>query len=97
VAPKGFDPKPALTGLKPDLNECFAKARAARPELHGKVKLRIVVSEAGKVQNVTAAPGGTVDDPTLLACVTETVKAAQFPKPPGTATATIVAPMVFHR
>jgi hypothetical protein len=94
-APKGFNPKPGIETMKPQLVDCFNKARAARPDLRGKVTLRIQVNEGGGVLSVEAAPGGHANDPALIACIDEAMKAgAHFPKPGGTAT--VVAPLVFR-
>jgi hypothetical protein len=94
VAPKQFDPKPAVDGLKPKLLDCYNQARASNPSLHGKLKLRIQVNEAGTAIAADAEPGGTLSDSALLACIGAAVKGATFPKPGGMAT--VVAPMVFH-
>jgi outer membrane biosynthesis protein TonB len=74
---------------------CYQRARARNPSLHGKLKLRIVVNEAGAVQSVHGEPGGSADDPALVACIGDAMKEAKFPKPGGTAT--IVVPLVFRR
>ncbi|HSY24313.1 MAG TPA: hypothetical protein VK841_19430 [Polyangiaceae bacterium] len=91
-----FDPKPPIEGVKADLLDCFNQARGANPALHGKLTLTIVVNEAGRVNRVDANPGGLGDDASLLACVSDVLKArAQFAKPGGMATVT--APLVFRR
>jgi hypothetical protein len=94
-----FDPKPAIEAMKPDLLDCFNRARGANPALHGKLTLNIVVNEAGHVNRVDASPGGPgvlAGDAGLVACIGDTMKArAQFPKPGGMATVT--APLVFRR
>jgi hypothetical protein len=73
---------------------CYNKARQNNPSLHGKLKLRINVNEAGSVVLVDAEPGGTAEDPALVACLGEAIKAAHFSKPGGMAT--ITAPLVFR-
>ena len=93
-APKGFNPKPVLQALSGDLVHCFNEARAVSPDLRGKVTLRIQVNEAGAVLSVDAVPGGHANDPGLVSCVNDLMKAsAHFPKPGGTAT--VLAPLVF--
>lgn len=94
VAPPSFDPKPALVSAKSELLGCYNKARQATPSLHGRLTLRINVNETGKVMLVDAAPGGSVDDPALVACLSDALKAVTFPKPAGLAT--ISAPLVFR-
>jgi hypothetical protein len=94
-APKTFNPKPTVDGLRPQLVDCYNKARAARPDLHGKITLRIQVNEAGAVLNVDADPGGHAFDPTLVSCIADMMKAsAHFPKPGGAAV--VNAPLVFR-
>jgi hypothetical protein len=94
-APKGFDPKPVIEGFKPQLVDCYDKARATHPDLRGKVTLQIQINEAGAVLGVDAAPGGHANDPALVACIADAMKAgARFPKPKGTAI--VNAPLVFH-
>ena len=89
--------------LKPDMLACYNKARQSNPSLHGKLKLRITVNEAGSVLLVDADPGGAAagsagspvaSDPGLVACLGEAIKAVRFSKPGGTATVT--APLVFR-
>ena len=94
VAPPSFDPKPALVSAKSELLGCYNKARQATPSLHGRLTLRINVNETGKVMLVDAAPGGSVDDPALVACLSDALKAVTFPKPAGLAT--VSAPLVFR-
>lgn len=96
-APKGFDPKPTIVKMQQQLVDCFNQARAAHPELRGKVTLRITVNEAGAVNAVESDPsaGGHANDPALVSCIEDAMKqGAHFPKPKGTAT--VVAPLVFR-
>ncbi|HLK38527.1 MAG TPA: AgmX/PglI C-terminal domain-containing protein [Polyangiaceae bacterium] len=94
AAPKGFDPTPTLVAAQQKLVACYNQARASNPALHGKLKLRIEVNELGAVLNVSAEPGGSANDPTLVACAGEGLKTVTFPRPPGTAT--LIVPMVFR-
>jgi hypothetical protein len=90
-----FDPKSTLDGAKADLLECYRKARAVHPSLRGKVTLRIVVNEGGHAVNVEAEPGGTANDPALVACIADALRSnVTFQKPGGSAT--VIAPLVFH-
>lgn len=94
-APKGFNPKPTVESMKPQLVDCYNKARAAHPDLHGKITLQIQVNEAGTVLSVEAPPGGHAYDPALVACISDAMKAgAHFPKPGGAAI--VNAPLVFR-
>jgi outer membrane biosynthesis protein TonB len=93
-AAKAFDPKAVIDANKPAMLECYNRARASNPGLSGKLKLRIIVNEAGSVIAVEAEPGGSANTPTLVTCIGDTLKAAKFPKPGGNAT--VVAPLVFR-
>ena len=91
---KKFNPKPIIEENKPAMVACYNKARAAKPELSGKIKLLILVNGAGGVVKVDAEPGGTANDAVLIACLGDAFKTVPFPKPGGMAT--VVAPMVFR-
>jgi hypothetical protein len=93
TAPPSFDPRAALTGVKSGMLDCYNKARQDNPSLRGKITLRVAVNEAGKVTLVEGTPGGTAQDPALVACLSDALKAATFPKPGGLATITV--PLVF--
>ena len=94
VSPKSFDPKSTLVSLEPQFIACYNQARATTLGLHGKVKLLIHVNEGGTCVGVDAEPGGSANDPALVACLGDALKAAHFPKPGGSAT--VIAPLVFR-
>ncbi len=95
IAPKNFDPNAVLVSLKPKMLECFNKARGSNPQLHGKLKLKVVVRETGAVNGVDGDPGDPAFDPALLVCLGDAFKAAQFPSPGGTASMTV--PLIFRQ
>jgi hypothetical protein len=81
--------------FEPQLLSCYNQARASNASLHGKLKLRIQISETGTVLSVAAEAGGSANDPALVACIGEAMGGAgRFPKPTGTAT--VIAPLVFR-
>lgn len=93
-APKGFNPRPTIAGMKGQLVSCYNEARAGKPSLRGKVTLHVQVNEAGAVNSVDADPGGNAYDPALVACIQDAMKAsAHFPKPGGMATVNV--PLLF--
>jgi hypothetical protein len=94
VGPSGFDPNPALEGLKPAMLKCYTDARLLVPDLHGKLSLEVHVNGAGAVSSVEGA-GGPASDPGLLGCLGDALKQATFPKPPGIAILTV--PLVFRQ
>jgi hypothetical protein len=94
-APKTFNPRPTVEALSSQLVDCYNKARAADPDLRGKVTLQININEAGAVLSVDAAPGGHANSPSLIMCIGDVMKAgAHFPKPGGMAI--VNTPLVFR-
>jgi len=94
VAPAQFDPKPTMAEMKPELLRCYNEARSLVPGLHGKLTLRVYVSDSGAVTSTEGVAGGSANDPGLVACIADAMKAATFPKPGGLAT--ISVPLVFR-
>ena len=94
IGSPSFDPRGALDSAKPQLLSCYNQVRRSNASLHGKLKLRINVNEAGTVVRVDAEDGGSANDPALVSCLGDAMKAVRFPKPGGMAT--IVAPLVFR-
>ena len=93
-APKQFNPKPTLDGLKNKLEGCFRTALATNGSLHGRLKVRFVVEESGRVSSSEDAGNGSMKDAALIACVNDAIKTATFPKPGGTAT--VMFPLSFR-
>jgi hypothetical protein len=91
---KKFNPKPVIEASKPALLECYNQVRGAKPSLAGKLKLLIQVNEAGAVLKVDSEPGGSANDPALVACIGEALKNSKFPRPGGMAT--VFAPLLFR-
>jgi hypothetical protein len=88
-----FDPKPTLEGMKPQLLDCYQKARTTTPTLRGKLTLHIAVNEAGAVTHVDGQ--GPASDAAFVSCIGEALKAGgPFPRPGGSAV--ITAPLVFR-
>jgi hypothetical protein len=92
--PKGFDPKPTLDASSPALLSCYADARVKRPDLRGKLRLRLVINEGGHVVSAEADSDAPAYDADLVACMGKALRAASFPKPGGTAI--LVAPLVLR-
>jgi hypothetical protein len=88
-----FDPKSTLEGLKPQLLDCYQRARVTAPALRGKLTLHITVNEAGAVTRVDGQ--GPANDAGFVGCLGDALKAGgPFPRPGGTAVVT--APLVFR-
>ena len=93
-APKQFNPKPTLEGIKSKFESCFKVALASNASLHGRLKVRFVVEESGRVSSSEDAGNSSMKDGALIACVNDAIKAAAFPKPGGTAT--VMFPLSFR-
>ncbi len=92
---KKFDPKAAVNGIQQSMLDCYNKARGAKPALHGKLKLRVVVNDTGAAVNVTPDPADELGkDETLISCLSDAFHQAKFPKPGGMATVTV--PLLFR-
>ena len=92
---KKFDPKAAVNGIQQQMLDCYNKARGAKPELHGKLKLRVVVNDAGAAVNVTPDPADELGkEDTLISCLSDAFHQTHFPKPGGMATVTV--PLLFR-
>ena len=87
-APKQFNPKPTLEGLKSQFEGCYKSALGRDASIHGRLKVRFVVEESGKVSLSEDAGNSSLKDAPLIACVNDSLKGAAFPKPGGTATVT---------
>jgi outer membrane biosynthesis protein TonB len=75
------------------LRACYAQGLAAKPGIHGKLKLKFTVERDGTVSKVEDG-GSTLKDPDTVGCVMQTVKAMKFPKPMGVASVTL--PLIFR-
>jgi hypothetical protein len=93
IGPPKFDPKAALTTLKPDLLRCYNETRTLIPALRGKLTLTVKINDTGAVTSTEARAGGQANDPGLVACIGDAMKGATFPRPGGSATMTV--PLVF--
>jgi|HubBroStandDraft_3_1064219.scaffolds.fasta_scaffold458471_1 hypothetical protein len=91
---KSFDPKPVVVAVQQQLLDCYNKARGANPELRGKLRMRVVVNDAGVVVSATPEPGDLAKDDGLTSCISDVAKATHFPKPGGMATVTL--PLLFR-
>ena len=87
-APKQFNPKPTLEGLKSQFESCYKSALGRDASIHGRLKVRFIVEESGKVSLSEDAGSSSLKDAPLIACVNDALKGAAFPKPGGTATVT---------
>ncbi len=63
-----------------DVTDCFSTAKAAKPDLAGKLAYDFTIDGAGKVTELKLDPSSTVKDPALNTCVTDKAKGWQFPK-----------------
>ncbi len=62
-----------------DLQRCYDVARAARPELEGTLKVRLVVGRDGVTRRAEVAQA-TIEGPEVPACVIAILQALRFPE-----------------
>jgi hypothetical protein len=80
--------KTLLADALPKFRDCYATALKTNASLRGKMLVRFVANEAGKVTTVEEA-SSTTKDPALFACIKGVLTSTAFPKPGGMATVTL--------
>ncbi len=79
----------ALVDVTPAMNDCYKKALEKKPDLVGKVSIKLQVDPDGKVTK--AAPADLAfDDHDLLACLVGAIKTAKLPKNGGPVVSALV-------
>jgi hypothetical protein len=86
--------KALVTDALPKLRECYLTALKGAPALRGKMMVRFVANESGKITNIEEA-ASTTQNPALFDCVKGIIAAIPFPKPGGTAT--VMLPIKFKQ
>jgi hypothetical protein len=81
-----------VAGMKAGFRNCFNRELASNPDAQGTIRLTIKVGPGGEVQNVTAAPSGSLGS--AVECVKGRARSAQFDPPEG-GSAVIVVPVTF--
>lgn len=81
-----------VAGMKAGFRNCFNRELAANPDAQGTIRLTIRVGPGGEVQNVTAAPSGSLGS--AVECVKARARSAQFDPPEG-GSAVVVVPVTF--
>lgn len=81
-----------VAGMKAGFRNCFNRELASNPDAQGTIRLTIKVGPGGEVQNVTAAPSGSLGS--AVDCVKARARSAQFDPPEG-GSAVIVVPVTF--
>jgi hypothetical protein len=81
-----------VAGMRAGFRNCFNRELAANPDAQGTIRLTIRVGPGGEVQNVTAAPSGSLGS--AVDCVKARARSATFDPPEG-GSAVIVVPVTF--
>lgn len=84
--------------IRPRLNEvrvCYEQGLARRPTLAGRVDVRFVVAPSGAVQD-SMLFRSSLGDPTVEACIVQTVRRWPFPPPEGGGTVVITYPFILQ-
>jgi hypothetical protein len=72
----------ALVEVTPAMNECYKKGIEKKPDLEGKLAVKMKIDPAGKVTGIAPAQQ-TVPDKDTAACILQAMKGMEFPKNPG--------------
>lgn len=78
----------------PAVKDCFADTREAQPNVEGKVVIRFVVDDTGKVTD-TIVKSTEAKYPPLENCVMQVIRGQKFPKPDKGSRAQVDYPFVF--
>lgn len=70
----------AMQGKQSDVADCFGEAKAAKPDLSGKLALDITVAGDGSVASVKFDESTTIKEASITSCVEEKAKGWKFPK-----------------
>ena len=72
----------ALVAVTPAMNDCYKKGLEKKPDLEGKLAVKMKIDPTGKVTSTTPAEQ-TVPDPDTATCIFQAMKAMVLPKNPG--------------
>jgi hypothetical protein len=71
-----------LIDATPALNDCYKKGLERKPDLAGKLAVKMKVNPDGKVMNLSPADETVADKETAM-CILQVLKGMEFPKNPG--------------
>jgi TonB family protein len=77
----------------PEVNRCYEAGLALRPDLAGRVDVRVSIGAEGRVTSVTVVES-TLGDAQVEACIARTLSDARFP--PTVGTTQVEMPFVFR-
>jgi hypothetical protein len=79
---KPEDVAKVLVDATPAMNECYKKGLERKPDLEGKLAVKMKVNPDGKVQGLSPADETLPDKDTAM-CILQVLKGMEFPKNPG--------------
>ena len=79
---KPEDVAKALVDATPAMVECYKKGLEKKPDLEGKLAVKLRIDPAGKVMNLAPADETLPDKDTAM-CILQVLKGLEFPKNPG--------------
>jgi hypothetical protein len=79
---KPEDVAKALVDVTPAMSECYKKGLEKKPDLDGKLAVKMKIDPNGKVTGVAPADQNVPDKDTTL-CILQVMKGMEFPKNPG--------------
>ena len=63
-----------------DVADCFAQAKAAKPDLAGKLSLDVTVAGDGSVASIKFEDSSTIKEASITSCIEEKARGWKFPK-----------------
>jgi hypothetical protein len=84
-----------LATLKPRLNACYRSASRENIGLQGDVTFHVTIDGSGHTKDVSVLSDTGLGLP-LIGCLTDVLKSAEFPPPPGGAPTAFNVPLSFH-
>jgi hypothetical protein len=79
---KAEDLAKAVVDVTPAMNECYKKGLEKKPDLEGKLAVKMKVDPSGKVTSAVPADQ-TLPDPGTAMCIIQAMKGMELPKNPG--------------
>jgi len=67
-----------------EISDCYIAALEGAPELQGRFNAEFTIGGEGRVIGLVAVDGSTLDDPGMIACITEAAASWQFAQPTAT-------------
>ena len=89
-----FDAGGVVSGMRGGFRACYKRGLDENPTMKGSVRITAIVGANGEVKSAQPSVGGGSLSSTVVACLANRVRSAQF-SPPSGGGATLVIPIIF--